>query len=807
MQRFLLISLVCLCFVGGLHANPGDVDLSFDPGSGINGSVSSVVAQSDGKIIIGGTFSTVRGAVRNFIARLNQDGTADSTFNTGTGPDEPVTCIALQSNGKILVAGTFTNFNGTERDLLARLNPDGTLDTTFTPSSWVGYAATCLAVQADGKILVGVGYGFPGILRLKPDGSLDNTFYPFNTFDSYVSAVAVQTDGKVLIAGDFSYINDTVRNHIARLDASGNLDDSFQFGTGPNFGINSVTLQTNGKLVIGGYFASVNGTTRNNIARLNVDGSLDTAFTTGTDFAVRTVAQQTDGKLIVGGDFTAVNGVSRPGVARLQPDGILDTTFDPATGASNHVNAVCVQANGKVLVGSESSILGYSKWKGLIRLNTNGTPDSAFQSYTGIDGPVNSVAMQRDGKALISGAFASINGTNRNRIARLNVDGTLDTTFNPGSGPGGVPSAYDPSGSYRIDCVASQSDGKALVGGYFNLFQGTNRNALARLNTDGSLDNAFHPAPSEYAEIVSVAVQTDGKIVLGGFFNSINGTSRTNIARLNADGSLDNTFNPGSGATEGGVFCLAVQSDGKVLLGGDFSGVNGVLRRCVARLNADGSLDSTFNPGSGTVNNSVYSLAPQADGKVLIGGAFSKFNGTTNWHIARLNNDGSLDTTFHPGTGTDFNGYVFSIIVQPNGKVLIGGDLRLFNGTPRNGVARLNQDGSLDTVFDPGMGAKNGIYNRVNSLALRPNGTVLIGGDFTIFNGVARTYAVQLWGDPLLYIRKTGNTAVLSWTNAPAFSLQSAPSLTGSYTTLPSATSPYTNLTSGSQKFFRLKAN
>jgi uncharacterized delta-60 repeat protein len=807
MQRFFLISLVFLCFVGSLHANPGDVDLSFDPGSGINGSVSSVVAQSDGKIIIGGTFSTVRGAVHNFLARLNPDGTADNTFNTGAGPDEPVTCIALQSNGKILIAGTFTNFNGTERDLLARLNPDGTLDSTFTPSSWVGYAATCLAVQADGKILVGGGYGFLGILRLKPDGSLDLTFNPFNTFDASVSAIAVQTDGKVLIAGDFSYINDTNRNHIARLDASGNLDDSFQPGTGPNFGVNSITLQSNGKLVIGGYFTSVNGTNRSHMARLNADGSLDTAFSTATDFAVRSVALQTDGKLIMGGNFTTVNGVSRFGVARLQSDGILDTTFDTVSGASNQINAVCVQANGKVLLGSESSILGFVNWKGLIRLNTNGTPDSAFHSFTGIDGPVNSVAVQRDGKALISGAFTSINGTNRNRIARLNVDGTLDTTFNPGSGPGGVPSAYDPAGSYHIDCVASQPDGKALVGGYFNLFQGTNQNALARLNTDGSLDNAFHPDPGDYAAISSVVVQTDGKIVLGGFFNSINGTSRTNIARLNADGSLDNTFNPSSGATDGGVYCLAVQSDGKVLLGGGFSGVNGVVRHCIARLNADGSLDSTFNPGSGTVNGSVYSLAPQADGKVLVGGAFSKFNGTTNWHIVRLNNDGSLDTTFHSGTGTDFNGYVYSILVQPNGKVLIGGDLRLFNGTPRNGVARLNPDGSLDTVFDPGTGPEDGNYNRVNSLALRPNGTVLIGGDFTIFNGQARTYAVQLWGDPVLYIKKTGNLMVLSWTNAPGFSLQSAPSSSGSYTTLSGATSPYTNSISGSQKYFRLKSN
>ena len=124
--------------------------------------------------------------------------------------------------------------------------------------------------------------------------------------------------------------------------------------------------------------------------------------------------------------------------------------------------------------------------------------------------------------------------------------------------------------------------------------------------------------PSANGSVYAIAQQDDGKVLIGGTFTTVNGTARNGIARLNADGSLDTSFDPGTGA-DNFVQALAQQADGKVLIGGSFNDINGTARNGIARLNADGSLDTGFDPGTGA-NNIVFALAQQADGKVMIGG-------------------------------------------------------------------------------------------------------------------------------------------------------------------------------------------
>jgi len=184
--------------------------------------------------------------------------------------------------------------------------------------------------------------------------------------------------------------------------------------------------------------------------------------------------------------------------------------------------------------------------------------------------------------------------------------------------------------------MAVQPDGKILVGGYFTALQGANRNGIARLNANGSLDNSFNPGTGANA-VTSVALQPDGKVIIGGGFTTVNDTARSGIARLNADGSLDSSFNPGTGVN-GTVYSVASQPDGKVLMGGSFTSVNGTNRPNIARLNAEGSLDSSFNPGTGP-NAKVSSIALQPNGKVLIGGDFSTVNGVVRLQVARLYGD------------------------------------------------------------------------------------------------------------------------------------------------------------------------
>ena len=354
-----------------------------------------------------------------------------------------------------------------------------------------------------------------------------------------------------------------------------------------------------------------------------------------------------------------------------------------------------------------------------------GALDVSFNAGSGANGLVRTSAIQSDGRIFIGGFFTSVDGAVRNRLARLNFDGSLDSSFNPGGGA-----------NNDVYTSAIQSDGRIFIGGSFTSVNGTARYRVARLNSDGSLDSSFNPGSGASNYVYTSAIQSDGKIVIGGSFTSVNGVARNRIARLNADGSLDQSFDPGSG-TSGTVFTSVVQADGKVIVGGYFTTASGVIRSCIVRLNADGSLDQSFDPGSG-MNNTVLTSAVQADGKIIVGGSFTTVNGVVRNRIARLNADGSLDQSFDPGSG--MNNAVYTSVVQADGKVIVGGDFTTASGVMRNRVARLNSDGSLDSSFNPGSGANNYVYTS----AIQSDGKIVIGGSFTSVNGIARNYVARL---------------------------------------------------------------
>lgn len=366
--------------------------------------------------------------------------------------------------------------------------------------------------------------------------------------------------------------------------------------------------------------------------------------------SVLTTAVQPDGKILIGGDFTRVQGVSRPYLARLLADGTLDASFQPRPNAA--VYSVSVQPDGKILVAGDFVTLqpdlsepAISRRR-IARLLPDGSVDAGFDPQA--NGPVYAVLAQPDGRIVLGGAFESLrpNGapvaTTRHYIARLEPDGSLDGGFNPNP-------------LHIVLCLALEPGGGILLGGHFPALQPagapvmTSRHSIARLEPDGSLDADFDPKVTGW--VGSMVVQPDGKIVIGGGFNSVqpNGapsaTMRRGLARLHGDGSLDEGFDP---QANGNVYGLALQADGKILAGGNFTTLqpNGApsatSRSCVARLLPDGSLDAGFDPRAG---DWVYSVAIQGDGKILIGGLFSTLqpNGApvaTAWHrFARLEND------------------------------------------------------------------------------------------------------------------------------------------------------------------------
>jgi uncharacterized delta-60 repeat protein len=361
-----------------------------------------------------------------------------------------------------------------------------------------------------------------------------------------------------------------------------------------------------------------------------------------------------------------------------------------------------------------------------------GSLDPTFNSAPDLQGSVNTSAIQSDGKILFGGGFVYYNGITIPRIARLFPNGTLDTSFDSG---------FDITTSSFLSKLIILDDGKILVVGKFTSYNGTPINNIARLHQDGSLDTTFDPGTGANDYIRGMVIQNDGKIIISGFFTTYDGTPRKNIARLNPDGSLESSFN-GTGVSGGGIVDIKIQSDDKVFIGGDFTSYNGTARNRIARLNPDGTLDTSFDPGSGAENN-VMNILIQDDGKIIIGGFFTAYDGVARNRIARLNSDGSLDTTFDYVSGTD--SVILMIAKQNDGKIIIGGEFTSYNGTAINRIARLNTDGSLDTTFNPGSGPSHNL----NTITFQSDGKIIIGGSFTHYDGTPINRIARLNGGTL----------------------------------------------------------
>lgn len=780
----LFIALFCRATVFALGTGAA-LDGTFYPGAGPDGNILTTSLQTDGKVVIGGSFTQIGTVPRNHIARLNTDGSLDLTFDPGTGTDSNIWTTAIQPDGKIIIGGEFEHVNGMPREYTARLNADGSVDTNFWADLILGsrsdtvYAA---ALQPDGKVVVG---GPFGVTRWNSTGHSagENFNYSGSRADNTVFAIGLQADGRIVIGGVFNHYDDTPMSHIARLTTDGFLDPTFHPGSGANQAIDTIALQPDGKILIGGEFTTYNGTAATRIARLNADGTLDSTFISsiGANDAVNTITVQPDGKIIIGGIFTLYNNLAASRIARLNADGSLDTTFDTSVGTDDAVWSTQVQPDGKVIAAGNFSHYNGVDWRRIVRL----LPAAGNISFVASNYSVG----EGGGNATITASRAG--GSDTRVVAKVPL---IDITTSPADyvfSPGLLDKSFDPHGTYGNGAnyargIAVQPDGKVLVGGYYFNYGGTNRNGIVRLNSDGSLDGtfdpglgtAYDPVRGGIASVIKIAVQPDGKIIIGGEFTLYNQTPRKFVARLNADGSLDTTFDAGDVSSEP-VRSISLQPDGKVIIAGDYITVNGN-RTFIARLNTNGTVDATFQPGA-TVFPSITATCVQADGKVLIGGDFYKYLGNDNINFfARLNPDGSLDNTFDssggsteinstiavqrdgkivvgslgatlkrfnpdgsmdPGfdTGTGPDGGITALALQPDGKIVIVGDFTTFNDIACIHVARINPNGSLDTTFNPGTSTETSYtYLGPVSVALQPDGKIFIGGGFTNYNGVIR---------------------------------------------------------------------
>lgn len=722
-MKKILLFLFALVTMATQAQTPGDVDQTFGAYPGFdNTEVKAIKQQADGKIIIAGNFTKYKGVFEGRIIRLNADGTKDTSFNTGTGFSFIVNTIEIQADGKILVGGILSSYNGVSVGSLIRLNTDGSKDTSFNAATAINLYVNDIEVQTDGKIIVG-GLFSRRIARLNSDGTNDTSFNVGVGFGGDVFAVAIQTDGKILVGGQFTSYNGVTENKIVRLNTDGTKDATFNTGTGFNGSVYDIEIQADGKILVGGSFSTYKDVTvASGIILLNANGTRNTTFNpvTGFNGIVYTINQQTDGKILVGGGFTTFNGITENKIIRLNIDGTKDTSFIAGSGftVGNTVFAILQLANSKILIVGNFNTYKEVRENSIICLNTDGTKDTSFNVGYGFDNVIRTIKLQTDGKILVGGQFRNYKGVTENRITRLNSDGNKDTTFNTGTGFGFNNTVY---------VIEQQIDGKILVGGQFDSYNGTTENNIVRLNSDGSKDATFVTGTGFNAVVYSIKQLANGKILVGGNFTTYNGITENRIICLNSDGTKDVTFSTGTGFSAS-VRNIEIQTDGKLLIGGEFTSYNGVTENRMIRLNTDGSKDATFNTGTG-FSSTVQAIEIQADGKILIGGDFTSYIGVTENRIIRLNNDGSKDATFTTGTG--FNFAISTIVQQANGKILVGGGFNTFNGVTENRIITLNTDGTKDPAFITGTGFNGSVF-KIEQFA---DGKILVGGSFITYKG------------------------------------------------------------------------
>ena len=802
--RVLLPILGAVSMVAAAFANPGDLDPTFGqggtttvsiPGTSTTEAGNAVVIQPDGKAVVVGTADS-----KIAILRLNPDGTLDMSFGFGGKVASSVGYegdgVALQQDGKIIVAG----IAGTGRFMVARFLANGDLDTTFGTlgSTTVTFGnpngltqALAVAIQTDGKI-VAVGRAAEpspentnfGVVRLNADGSLDSTFGnggkvstnfpgPNGTFD-LANAVTIQADGKILVAGvtNSTSIGDTFA--VARYLTNGTLDSTFgtnglvtfTYGTRDTAAY-AIALQSSGKIIVGG---QTEGTDMNGVAggftlgRLNADGTVDTSFGNNSG---------TEGVIIIG----SVENDAR-GMVVYSDDSILLVGSVQLSGQSLDYQRVAFDATGAFIGGTRSSADFSASYReegravakkigsnnvvivGVTNQNDSGDigvvglngVKSFGQFPVAVGGSASTVALQSDGRIVAVGSSGQF-PVQAITVARLNADGTRDTSF----ANGGV-ATVSLDGQDTGGGVAIQSDGKVVVCGVRDNTSSTAyKCVLLRFTAPGALDPTFGTGGvatfdttpgSNFEVLYRVRIQSDGKIVAVGTSNGA-----MLALRVLSDGTLDPSFgtnglttvNVGNTGSSAFAFRLAIAADGKIILAGTTSSPRSMV---AVRLNTDGSVDSSFGSGGIFTQPSAYqasALAIQGDGKIVLAGV----NASANALIAvRCLTNGALDPSFGNGgvvtiTATNLN--MSDAAIESDGRIICGGYYQQpmapgqQTSSTKFALFRLLPNGALDPDFGNGGLVQTSfpentqqIYtDSIGGIALQPDGQIVAAGSVT----------------------------------------------------------------------------
>ncbi|MEN9639270.1 MAG: hypothetical protein RLZZ262_1138 [Bacteroidota bacterium] len=741
-MRIITSTLLILCASLNLFSQAGHVDLSFNASdygfnSGIsaNNSIASIAKTLDNKIIIGGYFTSYNSYPYNHLARIDQNGVIDLTFDIGAGFNNDVKKVKIQSDGKIVVSGVFTSYNGNSANKLARLNADGSFDNTFNFGTGANTNVQDFAFQEDGKILVfGNFTSFSGqavqrIIRLNPDGSIDSAFdTSIGADNNYISCAIELASGKIVIGGNFSSFNGMPSSGLACLNSDGSLDANFSanIGTALN-NINDLVETADGNIIAVGYFSNVPGIPSNWIVQLNADGTVDTTFNLGTSFNdfCNEVVIDDQNRILVTGTFETYNGAPAAQICRLLDDGTLDPTFTSGTnfvGLTMPLNPIFMD-DGEIMVCGGFTTYANEPEKYIVRLNTNGSLDTSFNAKTAFNsGAVKAIKQLNDGRIVIGGQFDNYFGETVYGLIMTDANGVRDMSFNIGTG------ILPINGS--VLCIAQGANDDIIIGGSFTSVDGQALTNFAVISLDGIVNTTINPNPN--GAVYSILVTSNNQLIVGGAFTNIDGENEGYHVKLNQFGQLQN-YNS-NGAMNDAVRDMAWLSDGSYIAVGAFT-------KKIKRISAAGSptLDFTGTGFTGT----LYAVAVEDDGSVVVGGNTGSYNGVLFNNLLRFNSALQVDPNFDIGDGTSNSngiGQINDIIIDSGNKIVMAGAFNLYDNQTAGYIARLNTDGSLDASFETGSGTDFDI----ESVIQLADGRYLAGGGFKSFDGVGRNRIVAI---------------------------------------------------------------
>lgn len=769
-----LSSVLALCVTSPLSAQEWTLDPGFSGSDvtyewqGVYGSVNSVHCYADGRILIGGVTTTYRSDLAQGLARLLTNGAFDTTFSVGSGSSR-IRSFVVQEDGRIVVAGGFDSWGGTTKPGIVRLMPDGTVDSSFDPGQGISpvegpniTSHRVLRLQPDGKILVGGGFiSYDGqvrhdLIRLHENGQLDSTFSPtiFGQ-QGVVMDVGILPNGNMVVCGS---LNLTPYRNVVILDSTGALVSDAPPFTGF---VTHVRVLPDGRSVLAGSPLAYNGVAVPDIVRMDLDGALDTTFNTDLiGLQIFDIQVDHEGRVMVGGRMT---GQQADRVLwRLESDGAIDPTFDmdPSVGGmtGDQVGPIGIQGDGAII--ACGNLQGVNPLdRNYSRLLGTGAVDTTFRWVHEERAQVRAIIPLDDQRKLVVGSFTrcGIHGTHGSAI--IDANGVVDPTYTVAYGNLGMSvhgAVIHPNGQPVLYGANKDNSVQAP-----SIWQMTLTGTREPLYANGGPTLASGLA----ARVSDVAVYPDGRVVMVGSMDQMQNTSVSDVVRLMPSGTLDTQFMPVvtyPGEPEPELSAVLLLPDERIVVTGGFSTFGGAVRTGIAMLYSNGvqfgdfPFDDAWQIGcSGGAACMISGVLHSSNDKLLLWGNFDSYAGTPVGGVVRIAMDGAIDPAFAVGTGA--NGTVHRVVERSNGTYLVVGSFSSFNGVPAEDLVLISTSGEVLSVLEPGEGPAHestepGADPSVDAYLLdlleTPQGVIVVG-DFTYFAGQPKQHIVRLTNDLL----------------------------------------------------------